>query len=113
LHFTDALDAMGSLEDELLADPGYLFWDADRDTRIGCRFGGTVKLSATRTSDTFEFDDCEMARGMEMNGTGEYSYIKAAFSADVTFKGGSLEYASGSDRSVKGVFRGRHVDLHQ
>jgi hypothetical protein len=54
-----------------------------------------------------------MARGMEMNGTGEYSYIKAAFSADVTFKGGSLEYASTSDRSAKGVFRGRHVDLHE
>jgi hypothetical protein len=56
LHFTDALDAMGSLEDELLADPGYLFWDADRDTRIGCRVG--VRSScrppgrATRSSST-------------------------------------------------------------
>jgi pimeloyl-ACP methyl ester carboxylesterase len=110
--FSDALDAMSSVERELIADPLYTFWDATGSIRIGCRFGGTVGITNGFAGTTFSFDDCEMADGMALNGSGDFDEEASRMSLDVTFEGGSLEYTSGDERSVVGTFRGRHVDEH-
>jgi pimeloyl-ACP methyl ester carboxylesterase len=110
--FKDALDAMVSAERELLADPLYLFWDQAGTIRIGCRFGGTVGITNGFAGTTFDFDGCELADGMALDGSGEVDGDTSDLTLDVTFDGGHLTYTSGDERSVEGTFRGRHVDEH-
>jgi hypothetical protein len=113
-EYRDALDAMTSLEDELLADPLNAIWQGTGSIAIGCRYAGTVLVSATEFDTTYEFNGCEFARGMPLDGTGESRAASGALSFDVSFPGGSLRYTSNGgsrgSRTVRGSFRGSVVD---
>jgi pimeloyl-ACP methyl ester carboxylesterase len=107
--FTDALDAMSSVESELTADALYTFWGGEGVISLGCRFGGTVTLTAGDARDDFTFNGCEYARGMPLEGTGRYEVDSDALTLNVTFPDGSLEYTSGASRAAHGTFRGKEV----
>jgi pimeloyl-ACP methyl ester carboxylesterase len=109
--FQDALDAMGSVENELLADPLYA-WGVTGEIQSGCRYGGFVVISTSESRDTYDLAGCEFARGMPLNGTGTYDYDTDQMTLNVTFPDGSLEYTSGDRRTARGTFRGVEVDEH-
>jgi pimeloyl-ACP methyl ester carboxylesterase len=111
--FEDAMDAMASLENELIADPLYTFWGGSGDFTIGCRFDGYIAVSVSDAGDQYEFEDCEYARGMVVSGTGGYDAAGEELTFDVSFAGGSLEYSSSGTRTVTGTFRNKKVDLRE
>jgi hypothetical protein len=108
--FSDAMDAVIAISDEMLAEPRLLFWDGSDSISSGCRFGGTMKISLGLVSEKFTFHDCEMADGLIFSGTGAYDYGVDRVTLDIRFDGGSLKWVSGSDGSLTGTFRGRRVD---
>ena len=108
--YSDALDAMQTVEDELFADPIYALWGGEGEITIGCRFGGTVTIRATGHHDEFTFAGCSFARWMALDGTGTYDLEHDSLHLDVTFSDGSLDYTSDSTRHVKGTYRGQEVD---
>ena len=109
--FTDALDAMVTIQNEVLTEPRVLFWDGSGSVTAGCRFGGTLRVSLGFAGEKVVFNDCEMADGMVFSGTGDYDFASGRVALDITFDGGSLTYASGPDGSLTGTFRGRPVDV--
>ena len=109
-HYADALEFMGTVEDELFADPIYALWGGQGDLTIGCRFGGTVTIRAAGDRDEFTFDGCAFARWMDLAGTGSYDLDNDSLQFDVTFPDGSLQYTSDATRHVTGTYRGEEVD---
>ena len=108
--YADALDAMTSVADELLAEPIYSLWTGDGILTIGCRFGGSVDIHGAGDRDDFTFEACEFAQGMPLDGSGGYDLAKDSLRLDVTFPDGSLRYTSETARHVTGTFRGQTVD---
>jgi pimeloyl-ACP methyl ester carboxylesterase len=108
--YTDALDAMRSVEDELFADPIYALWGGRGDLTIGCRFGGSVAIRSMGQRDELTFDGCEFARGMPLDGTGGHDIDENRLQLDVTFPFGTLKYTSNTTRHVTGTFRSMPVD---
>ncbi|HET9521349.1 MAG TPA: alpha/beta fold hydrolase [Candidatus Limnocylindrales bacterium] len=115
--YRDALEAMTSLEDELLADPLNAIWQGTGSIAIGCRYSGAVLVSFSDATATYEFNGCEFARGMPLDGTGRSNHESGAVSFEVTFPGGELRYTSDGAtfgvRTVSGSFRGRAVDVQE
>jgi hypothetical protein len=109
-EFSDAMDAVVAISDEMLSEPRLLFWDGSSSITSGCRFGGTMKVSLGLVGEKFTFHDCEMADGLVFSGSGQYDYGSDRVTLDITFEGGSLEWVSGSDGTLTGTFRGKTVD---
>jgi pimeloyl-ACP methyl ester carboxylesterase len=108
--YTDALDAMHSVEDELFADPIFALTRGQPGLTIGCRYGGFVTVDSTDVSDEFGFEGCEFASGMPLDGTGRYDADSTHLDLDLTFPDGDLHYTSDGVRHVTGTFRGTSVD---
>jgi pimeloyl-ACP methyl ester carboxylesterase len=109
-EYSNALDAMKTVEDELFADPIYALWGGQGDITIGCRFGGTVTIRAIGHHDDFTFDGCSFARYLDLHGTGAYDLDQNSLQFDLTFTDGSLHYTSDTTRHVTGTYRGEVVD---
>ena len=112
-EFVDALDAMTSLENELLADPLYTFWAGPGEFDIGCRYEGHIAVRVGDVGDEYTFVGCEFARGMAVTGSGGYDPVRDERTFDVSFSGGSLEYTSGTTRSVRGSFRNESIYIRR
>lgn len=112
-EFVDALDAMTSLENELLADPLYTFWAGPGEFDIGCRYEGNIAVRVGDDGDEYTFVGCEFARGMAVSGSGGFDPVRGERTFDVSFSGGSLEYASGPTRSVRGSFRNESIYIRR
>ena len=88
--FTDALDAVVTIQNEVLTEPRVLFWNGSGSVTAGCRFGGTLRVSLGFAGEKVVFNDCEMADGMVFSGTGDYDFASGRVALDITFDGGSL-----------------------
>jgi hypothetical protein len=110
-EFEDAMEAMTSVQNELYAEPDYLYWDGGRTLTTGCRFGGTVTIVADEARESYTFEECAYAQGMALTGRGDYHYESDRVKFSVSFPNGSLEFESrATGRSVSGTFRGKKVD---
>jgi hypothetical protein len=80
-HSEDLLDLV---EWEVSYHPDYYYWDGYTDTRLGCYNGGTWSFTATDVGNEFEFEDCELAVGLTIDGSGGYDWDEDVFTLDVT-----------------------------
>ncbi|HET7029310.1 MAG TPA: alpha/beta hydrolase, partial [Candidatus Limnocylindrales bacterium] len=110
--FADALEAMTAVENEVFADPSYVLWDGRAEVRFGCRAGGFVAIIPETVRDAIRFADCQIAAGLPLTGTGDYTFDTGAVTWSVRVPGGSLEYESSPGRRhVSGTWQGEAVDL--
>lgn len=75
------------VEWELTFHPDYYYWDGVTPTSIGCGNGGTWSMSPTDVGEHYRFDDCELADGLVLDGTGTYHYDDDVFALEVTIDG--------------------------
>jgi len=113
--YRDALDAMVSTEDELFADPAYLFWDGTSELRLGCRHGGFIGISPTTPGNAdVSFRDCAIVGALPLNGTGSFDSRAGRLQWTVTFPDGQLDYTETyANRHVTGTWYGADVDLSE
>ncbi len=75
------------VEWEVSYQPDYYYWDGYTDTALGCYNGGTWSFAATDVGNDFSFDDCELAAGLVIDGTGAYDWDEDVFDLDVVIDG--------------------------
>lgn len=110
--YSDALDAMIATENELFADPDYVFWDGADELRIGCRNGGFIAVTPATAQDNIRFAECRFVAGLALTGTGTFTFDDGAVAWTVTFDDGRLDYEANDDGSrVEGTWQGKPVDL--
>lgn len=117
-EFTNPLEALRSVDDEIYYLPEYYYWDLETPTSIGCPFGGTLSFEATDAGDSFAFDNCSFTNGFSLTGSGSNNYDEGSFTLemDVTgLKDGSLIYTRDGDGNlhVTGMYGSEAVDLSE
>jgi pimeloyl-ACP methyl ester carboxylesterase len=115
-EFSDPLQALSSVDDELYYLPEYYYWDLETSTSIGCPFGGTYLFESSEIGEAYTITNCAFSAGFVMTGSGAYDYNEGIFSLDVTVTGlaeGSLIYTRDyyDLRTVNGSYDGQAVDL--
>lgn len=86
-HPEDSEDLLDLVEWEVSYHPDYYYWDGLTDTSLGCYNGGTWSMTAGDAGDEFAFDDCELAAGLVLDGTGGYNWDEDVFTLEVTIAG--------------------------
>jgi pimeloyl-ACP methyl ester carboxylesterase len=116
--FSDPLEALASVDDEIYFLPEYYYWDAETPTAIGCPFGGTLNFEPSDVGEAFTFKDCAFSDGFVLNGEGIYNYDDELFTLDVAVSGlarGTLTYTRDANYnlSAKGDYNGAAVNLSE
>ncbi|MBL0347293.1 alpha/beta hydrolase [Candidatus Villigracilis affinis] len=114
--FSDPLEALSMIDDEIYYLPEYYYWDYFTPTSIGCPFGGVMSFEATDTSDSFSLEACSFTSGFSLTGSGLNNYDDGTFTLEVTVSGlkeGTLTYIRDAEgtRSVSGEYGGEAVEL--
>ncbi len=117
-EFASPLDALASVDDEIMYLPEYYFWDYATPTSVGCPFGGVMSFEATDTGESFQLENCSYANGFSLTGSGSANSAEETFTLEVTVTGlkeGSLTYTRDGDGSihVTGTYGGEAVDLSE
>ena len=114
--FTDPLEALSMINDEISYLPEYYYWDYVTPTSVGCPFGGVLSFEAMEDIDSFSLSACSFTNGFSLTGSGSANHADGSFTLEVTVTGlkdGTLSYirdATGT-RSVTGTYGGESVDL--
>jgi pimeloyl-ACP methyl ester carboxylesterase len=116
--FSDPLEALASVDDEIYFLPEYFYWDTETPTSVGCPFGGTLSFEPSDAGEVFTFNDCAFSNGFVLNGEGDYNYDGDLFTLTVTVSGlarGTLTYTRDADYnlSVTGDYDGAAVNLSE
>ena len=75
------------VEWEVSFHPDYYYWDGFTDASLGCYNGGAWSFIAGDGGDEFAFDNCELAAGLVLDGTGTYDWDEDVFTLDVVIDG--------------------------
>jgi pimeloyl-ACP methyl ester carboxylesterase len=115
-EFSDPLQAMISVDDEIYYLPEYYYWDLETPTSVGCPFGGTLAFEPSDAGEQFTLAGCAFTRGFVMTGTGEYNYDEERFSLELTVAGplsGEMAYVreGAGSVSLKWAYGGKIIDL--
>ena len=116
--YTDPLQALLSVDNEIYYLPEYYYWDLETPTSVGCPFGGTLSFEGTDTGDVMTLNSCAFSEGFAMTGSGSTNYDEGSFTLAVDVAGskaGSLTYTRNGDGSlnVTGTYGGEAIDLSQ
>ena len=117
-EFTNPLEALRSVDNEIYYLPEYYYWDVETPTSVGCPFGGALSFKATDTGDSFSLDNCSFTNGFSLTGSGSNNYDEATFTLKVDVAGlkdGSLTYTRDGDDNlhVTGTYGNEAVDLSE
>lgn len=115
-EFSDPLEALASVDDEIYYLPEYYYWDLITPVAVGCPYGGTLIFAPSAEGEKFTFDSCSFSRGFIITGTGSYSYDEDLFELEVELTGiaeGVLTYRRNylGRLSVTGVYNGKDINL--
>ena len=78
---------------ELSYLPELVGWDRVEEMTVGCGAGGEVTFMATDAGVRFELDDCDLADGLVITGSGEWDYQEGTSSyLDVSIEGKACSY---------------------
>jgi hypothetical protein len=80
----DAETLLDAVEWEIYYLPEYYYWDGFTDTSVGCGAGGTMTFIATDAGNEFAFENCGLAEGVALDGTGAYDAENDTFTLEVT-----------------------------
>lgn len=114
--FSDLLEAIRSLNNEIEHLPDYFYWDGAGKVVVGCARGGWVSFEMRGEQVVFALEACSFSRGLAFTGAGEYDLNADQFSLEGRVDGaaaGALAYVrSGDGRArVTGTYAGRAVDV--
>ncbi|MCS7060273.1 MAG: alpha/beta fold hydrolase [Anaerolineae bacterium] len=115
-RFTDVLESMHSLNNEIEHLPEYFYWDGSQKTVVGCARGGWVSFELRSERVAFVLEGCSFSRGLTFTGVGEYDFGTERFSLIGRADGvaqGRLAYTREADGSayVSGTYAGQSVDI--
>ncbi len=115
-QFTDPLDALASIDDEIYYLPEYYYWDLITPVAVGCPYGGTFIFAPSAEGETLTFDACSFSRGFVITGTGSYNYDDDLFVLEVEVTGtaeGVLTYRRNylGRLTLTGVYDGEEINL--
>ena len=95
-------DLLDLVEWEVSYHPDYYYWDGYTDTRLGCYNGGTWSFTATDVGNDFAFEDCELAVGLTVDGSGGYDWDEDVFDLEVAIDGCDHVYTrAGEDYTLE------------
>lgn len=83
----EGADLLDLVEWEVTYHPDYYYWDGYTDTSVGCYNGGTWSFTATDAGNDFVFEECELAAGLVIAGSGSYDWEEDVFALDATIAG--------------------------
>ncbi len=115
-EYTNPLEALRSVDDEIYYLPEYYYWDLETPTSVGCPFGGILSFEATDTGDSFSLQNCSFTNGFSLTGSGSNNYGDGSFTLEVNVTGlkdGSLTYLRDGDGTVHvtGIYGGETIEL--
>ncbi len=115
-EFSDPLEALASVDDEIYYLPEYYYWDLMTPVAVGCPYGGTLTFVPSAGGERFTFDACSFSRGFIITGTGSYNYGEDLFELEVELSGiaeGALTYRRNylGQLSVTGSYNGNEINL--
>ena len=115
-EFTNPLEALRSVDDEIYYLPEYYYWDVATPTSVGCPFGGILSFEATDSGDSFSLQNCSFTNGFSLTGSGSNNYDDGSFTLEVDVTGlkdGSLTYIRDGDGAVHvtGIYGGENIGL--
>ena len=115
-QYRDALALMSSMEDQITASDDYTYrLDADPIT-MGCDRGGTLTYQPVAGGTRLTLRSCTFTNGAPMTGAGRIDDNAGTFRLTVRLYGRNrLTYFDDANgvKSVKGVFRGKPVNLRR
>ncbi len=91
-EFDNAEAMLDAIEWELSYLPEYYYWDGLEDTAAGCGLGGIVTFTPTDFGFGFQFEECGLAEGLIVTGSGEYDADGDVFSLDIINGGPECSY---------------------
>jgi hypothetical protein len=112
--YKDALDLASTMDDQLLNTDDYANrYDGETAFVLGCDFGGTLTYKPADAGAAMTMKGCAFTPGVAMTGSATTNDDSGAFTLDIRIAGERLVYKRDADgnRSVKGTYRGRRVDL--
>jgi pimeloyl-ACP methyl ester carboxylesterase len=114
--YRDALALMSSMEDQITASDDYTYrLDADPIT-MGCDRGGTLTYRPVDGGTRLTLKGCSFTRGAPMTGAGRIDDTAGTFRLAIRLYGPNrLTYYDDANgvKSVRGIFRGRPVNLRR
>lgn len=116
--FSDPIEALASVDDEIYYLPEYYYWDYETPTSVGCPFGGTFTFEPSDDGEKFTFTNCAFSDGFVLTGEGIYNYDEELLTLNVSISGiarGTLIYTRDADYnlSVTGEYDGAEVNLSE
>jgi pimeloyl-ACP methyl ester carboxylesterase len=115
--FTDTLEMMIAVDNEIYYLPEYYYWDMETPTSTGCPYGGTFHFEVTDVGDSLTLDQCAFIKGFALTGSGGNDYNNSLFTLDVKVSGdgaGSLNFTRDDSQgtyNLTGDYKGSAVDL--
>jgi len=115
--FSDPMEMITSLEDNLYYLPEVAFGDWETDDTVGCDFGGTYTFGLAGNGAAYSYDQCSMMPGLVVTGTGTYRSGIQVFSSTLTISGsksGTLNYtynAQTRSATLTGDYGGETINL--
>lgn len=111
--YSNALDLMGSMDDQIFNTNDYVFRYDSEPLAIGCDFGGTLTYKPTDAGTDVKLQACAFTPRVPLTGTGSSDDEAGTFRLDVTDGSDNLHYKRDGEgaTSVTGRFDGKAVNL--
>jgi pimeloyl-ACP methyl ester carboxylesterase len=115
--FTDTMEVMMAVDNEIYYLPEYYYWDVETPTAVACPFGGTMHFEATDVGDILTLEQCAFVNSFVLTGSGGNDYDAGLFTLEVTVSGvgaGSLSYTRDDNQgtyTLTGDYNGTPVEL--
>jgi pimeloyl-ACP methyl ester carboxylesterase len=117
--YTDPLQAMIAVDNEIYYLPEYYYWDVETPTLVACPESGSLYFEPTDAGDSLTLEHCAFINGLVMDGSGGYDYEAGLFSLNITVSGeatGTLSFIRDDNQatySLTGDYNGATIDLSQ
>jgi pimeloyl-ACP methyl ester carboxylesterase len=113
--FSNSLQVMQSIEQEINLLPEYLAWDGKKSEAAGCPYGGSLSFAPGESGESFNFKNCVFLRGFIISGEGKSDGDTGSFTMDVEVSGkstGNLTYNDDGNgaQEVSGKLDGKPIN---
>jgi hypothetical protein len=85
-------DLLWFADNELYYMPELIGWDWSEEMTVGCTEGGEVTFTGTETGVRSKLDECELADGLVLTGTGEWDHDRGTSNLEVSIGGDGCSY---------------------